>query len=96
MSIDIYKKHLNDLKTKNNKTPEWNKVFTEIGKKVFSENIEELLKYKIMLCLEKFEYIDNADGYQFATNKGYMENYVSYYNGLVSELKNVKIRFMFV
>jgi len=95
MSIEIYKKHLNDLKIKNSKSPEWNKIFPEIGKKVFLESIPELLKYKIMICLGGFEYIDNADGYQFATNKEYMKNYVKYYNGFVSELNNVKIRFMF-
>jgi len=96
MSIEIYKKHLNDLKIKNKKPPEWNKIFPEIGKKIFIEDIQELLKYKIMLCLENFEFIKFIDDeYYFSTNKEYMKNYVKYYNSLASELKNVKIRFMF-
>ena len=93
--ILIYKKHLNELKTENKKSSEWNKAFYEICEKVFSENTEEILKYKIMLSLERFEYIGKSDGHQFSTNKEYMKKYINYYNEIVSELKNVKIRFMF-
>ena len=95
MRILIYKKHLNELKTENKKSPEWNKAFYEICDKVFSENTEEILKYKIMLSLERFEYIGNSNGYQFSTNKEYMKKYINYYNEIVSELKKVKIKFVF-
>lgn len=87
MRIDIYKKHLACIKEKN-KSKEW----TEIDKNVFSEQIEEFSKYKIMIILSQFKFINNNDNvYYYATPKIY-ENYLRFYEVFLEQLKSVKIK----
>ena len=96
MRVEIYKKHLSEIKSKNNKSEKWNTVFPEIGKKVFSSPIDELLKYKIMICLTYFEFVEIKNSeYYFMNDNPQMESYIPYYNGIVSGLKDVSLKFVY-
>jgi len=97
MRIEIYKKHLNEIKKKNNKSDKWKHVFPVIGKAVFSEKIPEILKYKIMIWLASFEYLIEDNGTHVFEIKTWPEDYqkfVDYYNNQVAGLKYAKIKFL--
>ena len=87
MRIEIYKKHLAEIK-KINKSNEW----TELGKKVFASQIDEFIKYKIMIILSQFKFVRiEQEIYYYATPLVY-GNYIRFYEGLIGQLENVKIK----